>query len=161
MSRPETPALRRFEQLVRIGADDDCWPWVGKAHYKYGYGAFYMGKGIYVGAHRAAWTFWRGPIPAGRHVLHHCDYTACVNPAHLFIGSQGDNVRDAAAKGRIRGPRLCGVLNPAAILTSGQVRQIRNLHKQGRSQTALAAQFGVSLSTVNAIVRRRTWAGVP
>lgn len=55
-------------------------------------------------AHRAAWIFMRGPIPKGLMVLHKCDNRDCINPNHLFLGTQTDNMRDAAAKGRLPGP---------------------------------------------------------
>lgn len=60
-------------------------------------------------AHRIAWELTRGPIPAGLNVCHRCDNPRCVNPAHLFLGTQLDNVADAIAKGRLTGrPRKLG-----------------------------------------------------
>jgi HNH endonuclease len=53
-------------------------------------------------AHRVAWTFTRGEIPEGMCVLHSCDNPACINPDHLWLGTQGDNMHDKAAKGRAR-----------------------------------------------------------
>jgi hypothetical protein len=71
-----------------------CWLWIGVIH-KYGYGK-YCGKS----AHRLSWLYFRGEIPEGMSICHHCDVRNCVNPDHLFVGTQGDNVRDAWAKGR-------------------------------------------------------------
>lgn len=56
-------------------------------------------------AHRASYQAFKGPIPPGLYVLHHCDTPACVKPEHLFLGTAGDNARDCARKGRNRGPR--------------------------------------------------------
>lgn len=70
-----------------------------------GYGAFGPKGTGQVGAHRYSWFLANGPIPTGMYVLHTCDDRACVNPAHLFIGTQRDNIRDMIAKGRARGRR--------------------------------------------------------
>lgn len=51
-------------------------------------------------AHRCAWRLWRGPIPEGKLVLHHCDNPRCINPDHLYLGTDADNVRDREARGR-------------------------------------------------------------
>jgi hypothetical protein len=90
-----------------------CWLWTAGRLGPDGYGGFATGvksKGGYpmpVYAHRVAWELERGPIPAGKHVLHHCDTPACVRAAHLFLGDQDANMKDASAKGRLnKRPRL-------------------------------------------------------
>jgi hypothetical protein len=77
-----------------------CWLWVG-AKSDGGYGIFGWRRKLYI-AHRAAWEVWRGAIPAGKCVLHSCDVPACVNPAHLRIGTHADNARDKVVRGRWR-----------------------------------------------------------
>lgn len=79
-----------------------CWEWVwGKDNH--GYGHFRIGPKDKK-AHRYAWELFRGPIPAGMNVLHACDNTSCVNYLrHLFLGTQKENMQDAARKGRISG----------------------------------------------------------
>lgn len=81
-----------------------CWLWTRSANNR-GYGEVYpKGKGKTL-AHRYSWLIYRGEIPANMCVLHRCDTPACVNPAHLFLGSKTDNIRDAVAKGRHQGQK--------------------------------------------------------
>lgn len=102
-----TPASRFWAKVWKTAG---CWWWMGSrgtGSKKCFYGDFRVGGGtrartIHKSAHRAAWEFTFGPIPAGLSVLHHCDNPPCVNPAHLFLGTQTDNMRDASAKGRMK-----------------------------------------------------------
>lgn len=79
---------------------DVCWPWIGAT--RKGYGVFMFGTAQ--PAHRMAWFFTWGPIPTGAYVCHRCDNPPCVNPAHLFLGTQADNMEDMKRKGRSRKP---------------------------------------------------------
>lgn len=76
-----------------------CWQWTGPGYGK-GYGSW--GK---IPAHRHSWTLANGPVAAGIWVLHHCDNPPCVNPAHLYLGTVVENVRDAVERGQVRRPR--------------------------------------------------------
>ena len=92
--------IARFWAKVR--KTDGCWLWTaGTFARRYGYGQFGL-NGHPHKAHRLAWEFTNGPIPEGLSVLHHCDNPPCVNPAHLFLGTRGDNTRDMMMKGRSR-----------------------------------------------------------
>jgi hypothetical protein len=84
-------------------------------------------------------------------VLHRCDNRGCVNPAHLFLGTNTDNVRDMVAKGR---DRLIGERAPHAILTSQQVREIR---RSSESDRVLARHFNSSRETIRDARRRKNW----
>lgn len=84
-------------------SDDECWPynrsaeqadWYGRISCKVD-GMFHQAL-----AHRVAWTYFNGPLPDGKAVLHACDYKPCVNPAHLHLGTQGDNISEAFTRGR-------------------------------------------------------------
>jgi hypothetical protein len=106
-------------------------------------------------AHRVSYELAHGPIPAGMCVCHRCDNPPCCNPAHLFLGTLGDNNRDSKEKGRT----ASGERNGQVKLTDEEVRQIRRLHSQGATQRALAFLFGVQFMQVSRIVNfqsRRT-----
>ena len=96
---PPKPIKERFEENYTPVPESGCWLWTGcvKAH---GYGVIFI-KNKTQYAHRVSWELHRGPIPDGLFVLHHCDVPSCVNPEHLFTGTQKDNIQDAAKKGRL------------------------------------------------------------
>lgn len=135
--------------LGRVQVDDGCWFWTGAKH-RYGYGACVKING-HTRAHRAMWTLLRGPIPEGKVLCHSCDTKLCVNPAHMFVGTQADNMIDAAQKGLMpRGERS------RHKLTEAQVREIRGL-KGTMWQKDVAKKYGISLSYVSHIWCRLTW----
>ena len=105
--------LRRFWAKVSIGQPDECWTWkAGKA--SIGYGTFCVdGRMVY--AHRYSLELVNGPIPAGMLACHTCDNPPCVNPAHLWVGTHRDNIRDAIFKGRHPGAE-CGSLTGETMI---------------------------------------------
>jgi hypothetical protein len=141
---------KRFWALV--AKTDTCWLWQGSTLRGYGLFRFVPGESMRR-AHRVAWELTRGTIPLGKYVLHRCDVPHCVNPEHLFLGSQADNMQDASKKGRL--PR--GSNRASAKLTATQVRAIRTAADAGQSQRSLAREYSVSTPTVRAIVERVTW----
>ena len=96
-------ALERFMSRVDVGPG--CWLWRGTTNSS-GHGRFKIRTNVLVQAHRFVWEQLVGPIPDQLCVLHRCDVPNCVNPDHLFLGTQADNINDMYAKRRRRGPRI-------------------------------------------------------
>lgn len=136
-----------------VKATAGCWNWSGP-HFWHGYGKYGGGSGYSNYAHRASWQMHRGPIPAGMLVLHRCDNRSCVNPDHLFIGTQADNMRDMHAKGRghHKGPN--GEASCHAKLNDRVIPAIRS---DKRSGSIIASEYGVTKSTIDKIRRGDTW----
>jgi hypothetical protein len=125
---PYSPARNRFYPSyvedpepfwakVDVSDSASCWPWTGHRDAR-GYGRTTKRSTT---AHRVAWEVTHGEIPAGLFVCHRCDNPPCCNPAHLFLGTAGDNARDMAAKGRVRGggPRRFDRDEARRLLASG------------------------------------------
>jgi Autographiviridae endonuclease len=111
---------------------DGCWLWTGLVRPD-GYGAVRF-EGREQAAHRVAWKLFRGKIGEGISVCHKCDVRACVNPAHLFLGT------------------------PAAKLTEQQVCRIKTMLKEDKMYASeIAREFGVSETAIRAIKAGKTW----
>jgi len=133
-----------------------CWLWIGDVTNRWGYGRFGPGRKVRL-AHRVSYIAFNGQIPTGLRVLHTCDVPRCVNPAHLFLGTDTDNMRDMASKGRIRGNAgKRGEANVLARLNWNAAREIRASFPN-KSITELAVQFGVSRRAVRFVVDGDTW----
>ena len=147
-----------------------CWVWLGGKD-EYGYGRFGVGAQTTLLAHRVAWILVNGEIKNGLLVLHSCDHPFCVNPSHLWLGTDQDNATDCARKGRTcKGKEKSKIMRLTAargehaskvVLTEAKVRSIRSrIRQDGESQRSVARAFGVSPMTVNDILNGRTWAHV-
>ncbi len=154
--RPRRSVGDRFWRKVR--KTETCWLWTGMIHRAHGYGQLSRGaaeRGL-VYAHRASWEIHNGPVPARMCVLHKCDVRRCVRPDHLALGTPGDNMRSKVQKGP--GRRVRGEQQWQAKLTVADVREIRAHFIAGHyTLAALAKKFGVSVPTVQQIVKGRTW----
>lgn len=131
-----------------------CWIWIGTDHGSSNYGTFaFSGKTFK--AHRFSWELRNGKIPSGMSVLHRCDVGFCVNPDHLFIGTQLDNVKDMISKGRSNPPS--GENHHRAILTESDIVEIKRLSSLGFSYPSLANVYGVHRSTIRRAAIGITW----
>ena len=149
--KPVDPVTRFWPKVNKTGT---CWLWLG-ATSRHGYGKMKNRDRRLVFAHRFAWQLEHGPIPEGMCVCHHCDVPACVNPAHLFLGTMLDNVRDMHAKQRDNKAR--GESHPRAKLTEASVVEIRSLVLAGISRRHVAHQFCVTHQSITKIINRKSW----
>lgn len=128
----------------------DCWEWLGGLK-PGGYGRFMLSKYPYkeVLAHRASWELHRGPIPAGKVVCHHCDNPRCVNPAHLFVGTQAENVDDMQRKGRrtvLQGPSI-----GTAVYSAETIAEVKRMLAEGLTPTPIHRATGISVCHIKRI----------
>lgn len=153
------PVADRFWQRVNKLGDADCWNWTAGTG-NHGYGSLSV-NGSPRTVHRIAWEIANGNIPEGMHVLHQCDNRLCCNPAHLFLGTNLDNIQDMVSKGRqAKGPSKqakTGESNPKATLTAQQVIEIRRRCANDEHQRDIAREYGISQGHVSNLVRRVTW----
>jgi len=161
-------AERFWKKVDKSGGADACWLWTAACDDK-GYGKFSTSTGHWEFAHRVSCIMAHGAIQDGLGVLHRCDRPGCVNPAHLFLGTRGDNAADRDAKGRVASGDKHGLrLHPekaargaacgSAKLTDEDVRVIRAMWDSGQhSQAELAHRFGVDKSTICNICHLKTW----
>lgn len=150
--------IRRFWKLVDKRDDDECWIYKGKKDI-YGYGKFILNI-IYDNkaaiASRVSWVIHFGGIPEGMLVLHHCDNPSCVNPKHLFLGTNKDNARDKIIKGRCN--CVYGENHWFAKLKELDVIDIKTKYKNKEAtQAELARLYHVKPVTINHIICGRSW----
>jgi hypothetical protein len=128
-----------------VVADNGCWEWQGAR--SHGYGVM-MRDRQRLRVHRVSYELWRGSIPNGMVMRHSCDNPCCVNPSHLEIGTQADNIQDTVVRGR-HGRRK---------LTKNQVEAIRFSTESNR---ALADKHGVGIIAIRRAKSGETWRHIP
>lgn len=147
----DAETVARFWAKVDKRGPDECWGWLGLK--RGGYGRFKAVGGKVI-ASRVAYALVKGAIPLGLCVCHSCDNPACCNPAHLFLGSHGENARDRDAKGRQASGERCAL----SKLKDADVRWARwEREHNGTSYAAIARKLGVTAPNVSAICTGKTW----
>jgi hypothetical protein len=150
--REGTIFYNNFWEKVIQTETDHCWEWIG-ATQSQGYGSFSINGKTYL-AHRISYTICHGDIPEGLCVLHHCDNRLCVNPGHLFLGTNFDNIQDMVRKNR----QSHNTTNRITKLNIDQVELMRRLYKGGgESYATLAKKFLVSKYSIGAVIRSDSW----
>ena len=147
----------RLEKVAMLPDAPGCWIWFG-ARSGPDYGSI-RHNGYCGPAHRYFYEVLRGPIPIGLQVLHSCDLSSCVNPSHLFLGTQLDNMTDMGKKGRRADHR--GVKSGTAKLTDDAVAAMRRLHADGASVRLIAGRFDVHEATAGQAISGHSWRHVP
>lgn len=141
------------------GPKGDCWQ-RGAAK---SYGRFYCGLKRPVKAHRVAYELAFGAFPPEMLVCHTCDNPPCCNPAHLFLGTSSDNMKDAFRKGRLNLPKGGvwrsgpGRRPPNIRLNESLVRSLRERYGKGEGFIGLAREIGVHQNTVYRMLIGDTW----
>lgn len=152
MTAVATTLEQRFWAKVDRRGPDECWLWTA-ARNSNGYGVIRTPDGLVLAHRFSVMIDGRDPSIATRHS---CDTPACVNPAHLTGGTQGENMRDGASRGRINR----GAANPNAVLSDEIVREIRRLADDGTPFAVIARRLGLKREAVSLAARRVTWAHV-
>ena len=149
---PRSPLVDRLWAKVDRKGPDECWPWIAaKGHNGYGM-IQYQGRPRR--AHRLVMELGGVSIPKGVFVCHHCDNPPCCNPAHLFLGSAADNMRDRDVKGRV----AAGERAARAKLTWAIVDTIRSEYDGSFGQmTKMARRYGVTQRVIKLVVTGQTW----
>lgn len=150
--------LWKITQNVMV-TDQECWEWQGSRIGK-GYGRIGHSKKEEL-IHRLVYRLCVGPVKHSMKVCHECDNPPCCNPSHLFVGTQGDNLKDASQKGRLTNPSPKGGKRTSK-LTAEQVREARKRADKGGVGivTRLAKEYGVSVVLMSQVLRRIRYAWV-
>jgi len=143
-------AIKRFEDKIMYEPNTGCWIWTSAVN-TWGYGQFCFNRKAH-SAHRFSYKLYRGEIPNGLHVCHHCDNRLCVNPDHFFLGTALDNALDKVRKGRCSSGQRHGM----SKLTDREVDEIRELYKNNFKQTYIAQFYEVSIANIYYIVNNKS-----
>ena len=135
----------RFESKYEAVTESGCWIWVAQTNAK-GYGRL-RNDGGSTYAHRISYQLYKGEVPGDMLVLHSCDNPTCVNPAHLRLGTNSDNMIDMYQRNRF----------PNQTLNTKTAKIIYNRCKEGAKQVDLAKEFKVHFSTISDIATGKAW----
>lgn len=152
------PLIERFMAKVDKNGTNGCWLWTGatRGYRPHNYPHFAMPGGKQVAGHRLSYEMHKGEIPMGQGVCHKCDNTTCVNPDHLFLGSQKVNMNDCARKGRL-GYRAAGTAHSQSKLNPEKVKEILARVANGETKCWIAKDYEITPQNINAILKGMTW----
>lgn len=153
MARLKRSLRDRFEDKIAYEPTSGCWLWAGSLSHN-GYPHLATEGDKPVRAHRLSYEMYRGPIPDGMMVMHHCDTRQCVNPDHLTVGVAADNTADMIRKQRGKAKVHLGEAHGRAKVTDEIVRHIRRREMTTRDYMRV---YGLSQVTVDMIKRRASW----
>lgn len=139
--------------FYKVEKTDSCWNWIG-GKYSNGYGCMFVGRKL-TGAHRVSWMVHNGAIPSGMQILHRCDNPPCVNPDHLFLGSQLENIRDMLGKNR-GGQHKCRTVTASDVIAIRKERE-----ETGASFKRIGEKYGFCANTAWMICTRKSWSNLP
>ena len=148
--------LERFERRYIPEPNSGCWLWLGAIGCEDDRGLISVNGGP-IAAHRVAWLLYCGEIPKGMRVLHTCDVPSCVNPDHLWLGSQWDNINDCKKKGRFKPPTdhsFPGERHGNSKLTDENILEMRT---GALSNKEYAQKFDIDRRYVSRIRTGRAW----
>lgn len=154
----------RFWARIDVRGPNECWPWKGSGA-REGYGSFSMFGQSYR-AHRLSLVLARGKdLRTDQQACHRCDNPPCCNPAHLFVGTNYDNIQDRTRKGRtVRAPRdevkvnhQRGEKHHKAKLNRALVEEIRERVSRGETIASLARNLGMNSGHLSRVVSGRNW----
>jgi hypothetical protein len=165
MSNEDISAMNQYQRERFKGyiaySEFGCWDWKGGVIQKTGYGEFSFSEDRlrYVcSSHRLSYMLYRGSIPDGIYVCHHCDNRLCVRPDHLFLGTHLDNMNDMNMKGRNH--VHIGDNHPNSKVNSSIVRDIRARQASGQTVASIAKDLAITYNMVRDILIERTWSHV-
>ena len=157
--RPALTPAERFWAKVHPEPNTGCWLWAGNVS-ENGYGRVWDNAlGGLEKAHRVAWVLTHGPVPDGLRVGRRCLLRACVNPAHLYLGTPLDVMDTTLLKGRDR--RAHGAAHGSAVMLTAQVVEARRRWAEGERISHLAREYGVRPESMAGLVHGRTWKHLP
>lgn len=149
----EMSLKERLLSFCVIDEKTKCWNWSGSKNRK-GYGALSI-KNKHSIAHRESYKVFKGKIPNGMHVCHSCDNPSCINPDHLWLGTNKDNNNDKMEKGRFK-PNY-GNNNGNSKLTKNDVIEIKQKINQGYDLVEISKQYNVTPENIYSIKNNKTW----
>ena len=147
----------RFLSKAHKDLETGCWNWADSK--SRGYGRLKI-NGVFVTAHRISWAYHTRQDPTGLMICNRCDNRGCVNPDHLYVGTDADLLQVKRERGRSGNGGLSGERNPRAKLTEMSVLKIRQRIAAGAYNVDIAKEFGVTHSMISAIRRGKAWGSI-